>query len=290
MRDDDDRVREVGEEVLEPVDRRHIEMVRRLVEQEDVGVAEERLREQHADLLLRRELGHHELVLVLRDAEAVEEARRVRLRVPAVHLRELRLELRRLHAVLLREIRLRVERILLVHDLDEARIAHHDRAQHLILVERVVILLEDREALAWRDLHHAARRLELTGEQAQERGLAGAVRADDAVAVARRELEVDILIEDALAELEAQVVRGNHSFPFIPFVWKRAGSRTPPAMPEPHLLPLVISISYHTAAETSRPHSLKMARNIERMLCPYVVPGTAQRPLRSSQRESVLVP
>ena len=68
-------------------------MVRRLVEQQDVGVAEERLREQHAHLFLGRELGHHELVLVLRDTEAVEEARGVRLRVPAVHLRELRLEL-----------------------------------------------------------------------------------------------------------------------------------------------------------------------------------------------------
>ena len=37
MRDDDDRVREVREEVLEPVDRGNVEVVCRLVEQEDVG-------------------------------------------------------------------------------------------------------------------------------------------------------------------------------------------------------------------------------------------------------------
>ena len=266
MRDDDDRVREVREEVLEPVDGRHVEMVRRLVEQQDVGVAEERLREQHAHLFLGRELGHHELVLVLRDAKAVEEARGVRLCVPAVHLRELRLELRGLHAVLLGEIGFCVERVLLIHDLDEARIAHHDRAQHLILVERIVILLENREAFARRDLHHAARRLELAGEQAQERGLAGAVRADDAVAVARRELEVDILVEHTLAELEAQVVRSNHLSTFIPFISLVScpSDRRMHRLLRSHCL----SLSAAPSEARSMHHSLRMARNIKRMLCP----------------------
>ena len=36
MRDDDDRVREVREEVLKPVDRGHIEVVRRLVEEQNI--------------------------------------------------------------------------------------------------------------------------------------------------------------------------------------------------------------------------------------------------------------
>ena len=37
-------------------------------------------------------------------------------------------------------------------------------------------------------------------------------------------------------------------------------------------------------------HSVSMARNIERMLWPYVYPGTAQRPLRSYHVPSVRVP
>ena len=53
MRDDDDRVREVREEVLKPVDRGDIEMVRRLVEKQDVGRAEECLCEQNAHLFRR---------------------------------------------------------------------------------------------------------------------------------------------------------------------------------------------------------------------------------------------
>ena len=138
--------------------------------------------------------------------------------------------------------------------------AHHDRAEHLILVKGIVILLQDREALARRDLDRAARRLELAREQLQERRFASAVRANDAIAVARRELQVDVLVEDALAELEAQVVRGNH---------RRV---------------VILSLS-----KINR-YSLRMARNIERMLWPYELPGTAQRPLRSSQAPSVLSP
>ena len=91
MRNDDDRVREVREEVLEPVDGRDVEMVRRLVEQEDVGRAEERLCEQDAHLFRRREFVHLKVMLRVGDAESVEELCRLGLRVPAVELGELRL-------------------------------------------------------------------------------------------------------------------------------------------------------------------------------------------------------
>ena len=49
--DDDDRVLEVDEELLKPVDRVEVEVVGRLVEQQDVGIAEQGAREQHFDLL-----------------------------------------------------------------------------------------------------------------------------------------------------------------------------------------------------------------------------------------------
>ena len=221
MRDDDDRVREVGEEVLEPVDRLDIEVVRRLVEEQDVRAAEQGLREQHADLLLGREVRHLHRVLLFGDAEAIEQARGLRLSVPAVKLRELCLELRGAHAVLLGEIRLCVERILLVHDLDEALVAHDDRAQDLVVVVGIVVLLQDSEALARRDLDRAAGRLNVACQQFEEGGLTGTVRADDAVAVARRELEVDVLVEDALAKLEADIIDCNHRVISSLSIWKQ---------------------------------------------------------------------
>ena len=86
----------------------------------------------------------------------------------------------------------------------------HDRAQNLDLVEGVVILLEHGKALARRDVNRALRRLDVARKDAQKRRLARAVRADDAIAVARRELDAYILEQNALAKLQRQSACTNH--------------------------------------------------------------------------------
>ena len=43
MGNDDDRIVKIDEELVEPVDSVEIEVVRRLVEQQNVGIAEQRL-------------------------------------------------------------------------------------------------------------------------------------------------------------------------------------------------------------------------------------------------------
>ena len=48
MRDEDDRSGERGERLFEPFDRRDVEMVGRLVEEQQVGLENERPRERHA--------------------------------------------------------------------------------------------------------------------------------------------------------------------------------------------------------------------------------------------------
>ena len=89
---------------------------------------------------------------------------------------------------------------------------HDDRAQHLDLVIGIVILLENGEAFTGRDVDDAARRLDVAREQFEEGGLTRAVCTDDAVTVAGGKFQVDILVEDALAELQAQIVDRNHAF------------------------------------------------------------------------------
>ena len=117
-------------------------MVRRLIEEQDVRISEQGLREEHLDLDRSLE-GRHLLVVELRlNAEAVEERFRVALGLPAVHFREFALELGRADAILLREVRLRIDRVLLLHDLIETLISHDDRVQHVVLVVFEVVLLE----------------------------------------------------------------------------------------------------------------------------------------------------
>ena len=58
MRNDYDRSEILAQEVLEPLDGGYIEVVRRLVEQDYIGVAEKRLRKQDFDLLRTGERRH----------------------------------------------------------------------------------------------------------------------------------------------------------------------------------------------------------------------------------------
>ena len=50
MRDDNDGVFEVNQELLEPTDGLEVQVVRRLIQQEYVRVTEEGARKQHLDL------------------------------------------------------------------------------------------------------------------------------------------------------------------------------------------------------------------------------------------------
>ena len=61
-----------------------------------------------------------------------------------------------------------------------------------MIVIGVVVLLQDADAFAGRDEDIALRGLELAGQDAQEGGFAGPVRADDAVAFAWDEFDVDV--------------------------------------------------------------------------------------------------
>ena len=74
-------------------------------------------------------------------AELVEHKLRVAFCVPAVEVGKLRFKLTGADTVLLRKIGLGVKRVLFLHNLNEARIAHQYGAYHLIAVVREMVLL-----------------------------------------------------------------------------------------------------------------------------------------------------
>ena len=137
------------------------------------------------------------------DVELVQKRFRLALRLPAAELGKLALELRRPDAVLFGELGVRVERVLFVHHFDEALVPQHDRAQHRLEIVLVLILRKDGHALVLAQSHFALVGLDLAREHLQKGGLARAVGADDAVAVAAREFEVDVLEQLLAAVLQA---------------------------------------------------------------------------------------
>ena len=73
MRNDYDRSEILAQEILEPLDGGYIEVVRRLVEQDYIGVAEKRLRKQNFDLLRTGERRHLLIEQALFKAETLNQ-------------------------------------------------------------------------------------------------------------------------------------------------------------------------------------------------------------------------
>ena len=95
VRDDDHRALAPGQNTFEPANRVDVEVVSRLVEQHDVGIGEQGLSEQYAQLPTRRDRAHRAVVLLLRDADREQQLAGGGLGGVAVELRKLVLELRR---------------------------------------------------------------------------------------------------------------------------------------------------------------------------------------------------
>ena len=194
--DDHEDALVAGEEALEPADRVEVEVVGGLVEEQRLGLAEERLGEEHAELQAAGELAHRPVVLRHRDAEPGEQLGRVRLGGIAVLLGDDVLELAEALSLGVGDLGEGEDRLLLLHRGPERPVAHQDDVEHPSLLEAELVLLEDGGPLRAGD--RAVVGLEHTLEDLHEGRLAGAVRPGEAVALAGGEGDGDV-VEEALA-------------------------------------------------------------------------------------------
>lgn len=148
---------------------------------------------------------------VFLDSESAKERGRITLCVPSLKLSEFLLKLGGPYAVCIAEIRLGIERVLLFHDIPEDSVSLQDSVHHREVIKLEVILLKDAHTLSGTLGNGAVGRGELSGENPHEGRLTSAIGSDDAIAVAGSEFHVDILEEDALAKLYAEVVDSNHA-------------------------------------------------------------------------------
>ena len=92
-------------------------------------------------------------------------------------------------------------------------VAHDDSVENGIGVILVLVLLQNGHPRAGLDGYLAGRRLELAGQDLQKRRLARAVGADDTVAVARHELQIDLLEQHRPAKLHGKIGNRDHTNP-----------------------------------------------------------------------------
>ena len=194
MRDDDDGAVEAGHEPLEAREAGEVEIVRRLVEQQDVGVAEQDRRERRPSRLSAGKR-RGRAVEIRAQPQLAEGLLRTQLEVAAAAGEEL-VERR---AVLAGERRIRFEpRGELVHAtfrLGDSGAAREVAAQRLA-GPRVSLLRQQGDRDAGCAVDRAPVRRVEAGEQTQERRLARTVRPDEPDARPRRNDEVDVREND----------------------------------------------------------------------------------------------
>ena len=218
VRDGDDRALVVREEALEPEHRLGVEVVRRLVEEEQVRRREEQSAQRDAAALAAGE--RVDVAVAFRQSQRVH-----RMVEPVVELPEVGAVDRVLHLRLLGEERV-VVRIRLGKggaDLVEAveQVAQRadtvlDVAAHVLGRIELWLLFEQAHGRARRQLRHAGRGLVPPGHDPQQGRLAGAVRAEDADLRPGQERERDVREHLAVRAVELvgpvhreDVVRGH---------------------------------------------------------------------------------
>jgi len=97
-------------------------------------------------------------------------------------------------------------------------VAHDDRIQHRVFIERKVVLAQHGHPFAGRDFQAAAGAFYFAGEHFQEGGFTGPVRADHAVTVAFDKFKTDVVEKHTLAKLHGHIIYGEH-------LWKKLSIR-----------------------------------------------------------------
>ena len=189
MGDDQHGAGEQLQMLLEPGHRLRVEMVGRLVEEEEVGLLQQQLAERHAALLAAGKVVH--VGIARRAAERVHRHLDLRFEVPEVLgvdlVLQLRRLLRRLVGIVHHQLVVAVEHRLLGGD------AVHDVAHHVLRRIELRLLRQVADARAFGRPGFAGELLVEAGHDPEQRRLARAVRPEHADLGVRVEGEVDVL-------------------------------------------------------------------------------------------------
>ncbi len=189
VRDRDDRALVLGQVLLEPRDRLGVEVVGRLVQQQQVGRAQQQATQRDAPALAAGELAH--VGVGRRQAQRVHRMFELRVEVPRVGRFDLRLQRAELLGDVLGVVRRQlveaVEQRLRLGD------AVLDVARDVLALVELWLLLEHADARARCELRLAAVLLVDARHDPQQRRLASAVVAEHADLRAGKERERDVV-------------------------------------------------------------------------------------------------
>ena len=161
---DDDCILKIDQEFFQPGDGVQIQMVGRLIQKQNVRVAEQCLGKKNLDLFRAIQVLHNLIVIFRGNAKAVQKSSGIGFCLPSVHGGEFRLQLAGFYAIFIGEIFFGIDGFLFLHNLIKSGVSHHYSVQDGIFVILEVILLEERQTLPRSDDDIALSWLQLSGE------------------------------------------------------------------------------------------------------------------------------
>ena len=205
MRDEQQRAGELAQVVLQPADRVDVEVVRRLVEQEQIGLGDERLAEERASPPAAGQLAER---TIGRQRQPRHDGLDTLLEPPSIALLELVLEVAQplelgmavgdlsRHVVILRDERAELAQ------------AGGDFVEDRAIRRAGDVLIETRDAQPGRPPDRSAVGRDLAGDHLEQARLARPVAADEADALARLDAKAGVLEEGQVAERKRDAIQG----------------------------------------------------------------------------------
>ncbi len=199
VRDGDDRARVLLQMLLEPLHALGVQVVRRLVEQQQVRLGQQQPAQRHPALLAAGK--HADLGVRRWAAQGVHRLLKLALQVPRVPVVKLLLQLAHLIEQVVGVVRRHLlgDLVVPVEQRLGLRDAFLDVPEHRLRLIELRLLLEDPDRESRHEPCLAVGRLLDARHHPQQRRLAGAVRSQDADLGSREERERDVIQDDFVA-------------------------------------------------------------------------------------------
>ena len=210
MRNDDHRALHVIDDVFQPTDGVDVQVVGRFVEQQDVRIGEQRLRQQYPQFPARCHFAHRAVVQFTGNAGSQQQFAGTGFRGVAVQFCEFAFQLGGAHVIVFGGFRVGVNGITLLLDRPQLFVAHHHGVEHGEFFVGELVLVQFTQALVGRQAHVTGGWFQGTVQNLHEGGFATAVGTDQAVTVAITEFNGNIFKQRLGTKLHGDISGREH--------------------------------------------------------------------------------
>ncbi len=205
MRDDDHGAVTLVQHLFQPANGVDVEVVGRFVEQENIRISKQRLRQKHTQLPARSNFTHRAIVLFHWNSHAKQQFTGASFRRVTVHFAVFNFQIGHFIAVFFTHFRQSIDAVALLLHFPQLFMPHDHRIQHSELFKGKLILTQFTNALVGIEGNVTQRRLKVAAEDLHKGGFTTTVRANQAVTVAAAKFDGNVFKQRLTAELHGDV-------------------------------------------------------------------------------------